>query len=453
MDGAAKPEVAEGTKTPKAARPRRKSSAKSTVAPKTPDISLKKSAAPSQNILILDPGFRSLTGHHYNNNLAITRAAVESGQTVRILAGDSLGGAGEVENFVERFFECDLYGGANFYQMSWELDSWLAVNSQFARDLARIPAEWLDWAELLVVPAITQFHLLATARFLASTLERRPNQRAAINLMFSPTWTAWDSVCDSGPQMYQQSLKPLLGFGRDRVAYFSELPASCREFEAILDFPIKVLPHPGIWPDKLERKRPPGDGQGQPIRVGYFGYAKREKGFHLVPEIYKKVRQAFDADTVEFVVHVNHDNYDGSIIDADTALSGLPSDGLRIIRGAISSDAYMQEFLDSDIALLPYDPNLYRGRGSGVFSEAIGFGKILVAPRAAGVGEEIEAGRGAGVLFDEHTGEDVANAVIQAVETYAALCQTADDQASVWRASHSGSALLDILSNAFSSPE
>lgn len=449
-DGDAKPDTADRAKTRKPGRATKRPAPKRTSPATSSSTMVSKPPPAPNNILILDPGFRSLTGHHYNNNVAITRAASEIGRSVRILAGDSLQSSGEIEATVDRFFESDLYGGANFYQESWELDSWLVVNSQFGRDLARIPADALDWADLILVPAITQFHLFATARFLASTLNRRPGQRAAINLMFSPTWTAWDSVCSSGPQMYVESIKPLAGFGRDRVAYFSELPASCREYEPLLGFLPEVLPHPGIWPDAITRKRPPPDESNETIRVGYFGYAKREKGFHLVPGVYDKVRRAFAPDEVEFVIHVNHGGYDGSIIAADEALSARDSTGLRILRGAISSEVYMQEFLDSDIALLPYDPNLYRGRGSGVFSEAIGLGKILVAPRAAGVGEELEAGRGAGVLFDKHTAEDVADAVIRAVETFKTLSATSTEQAPIWRDSHSGRALLDILANAFS---
>lgn len=401
-----------------------------------------------RNVLILDPGFRSLTGHHYNNNLSIVRAAKQSGVDVRILSGDSLASAGEIDAHVERFFASDLYGGANFFQASWELDSWLVVNGQFARDLARIPSGLLDWADLILVTAITQFHVHALSQFLASTLDRRPKQRAAVNLMFSPTWTAWDSVCVSGPQMYQEGLSHISRFAGSRVAYFSELRASCREFESLLDVRVDVMPHPGIWPELSALRGSARSRAGQPVRVGYFGYAKREKGFHLMPGVYERVRRKFDAAAAEFVVHVNHGGYDGEIIAADAALTAQPETGLRLIRGAISSDAYLREFSDSDIILLPYDPELYRGRGSGVFSEAIGFGKVLIAPRAAGVGEEVEAGHGAGVLFDQHTEQEVADAVIAALANYKTLGSAAEKLATPWRNSHSGGAVLGIIADA-----
>ena len=406
------------------------------------------SALVFERVLVLDPGFRSRTGHHYNNNMALTEAATALGCELKILAGDTLEGARTLEPFVTRHFGSDLYGGANHFQSSWEFDSWLSVNAEFARDLAAIPTDFLDWADLILVPAITQFHALALSRFLAATLQARPRQSAAIQLMFSPTWTAWDAICTSGPQMYEEALELLAPFVGKQVQYFSELPASCAEFEPLVKGRVSVLPHPGIWPktNSLEGDRARQAGL-ETVRIGYFGYAKREKGFHLLPQILEDVRSQYGSREVSFTIQVNHGNYDAEIVEADTALNAAPASGLTLLKGALSDDVYLREFADSHLILLPYDPELYRGRGSGVFSEAIGFGKVLVAPRSSGVGAEIEAGKGAGVLFDDHTSADIARAVTEAINRFKVLHSSAVGLASEWRLDHSGRSFLRRISD------
>ncbi len=111
----------------------------------------------------------------------------------------------------------------------------------------------------------------------------------------------------------------------------------------------------------------------------------------------------------------------------------------------MSDTEYLDSFESADVLLLPYDPELYRGRGSGVFSEAIGYGKIVIAPESAGVGEEIMAGNGAGVLFAKHDAQSVASATIEAILGARGLLKTARQSAQKWRDKHSGEGYLKIL--------
>jgi glycosyltransferase involved in cell wall biosynthesis len=111
----------------------------------------------------------------------------------------------------------------------------------------------------------------------------------------------------------------------------------------------------------------------------------------------------------------------------------------------MSNTDYLDAFESADILLLPYDPELYRGRGSGVFSEAIGYGKVVVAPQSAGVGEEIEAGNGAGVLFRDHHAAAVAAAVNEAVRRAPELTRLARRGAERWREKHSGTGYLTVI--------
>jgi glycosyltransferase involved in cell wall biosynthesis len=403
-------------------------------------IPLRKSNSPKR-ILVLDPGFRSLTGHHYNINVALTEAAPAMNAEFRILAGDTCEDPGKLAKVTTPWFETDLYEGATQFAESWEFDSWLHVNAKFRRDLARIDEELLDWANIILIPAVTQFHMLALAKWLRETLERKPGLKAVIQLMFSPSWTAWDAVCESGEQMYADAFAYLVPYEGRRVFYCSELSSSAREFRHLLSSEISLLPHAGIW---REARAGRSVSDGAPT-IGYFGYAKREKGFHLLPDIVRDVRRVLPPSDAGFVVQINHGAYDPLIVQAERQLRDLAGPGLELRFGAMTEHDYLDAFESADIQLLPYDPELYRGRGSGVFSEAIGYGKTVIAPKSSGIGKEITQGHGAGVLFDRYNAQDIARALVMAVRQAPELSAHARSSASQWQKLHSGQGYLAVL--------
>lgn len=395
----------------------------------------------AKRILVLDPGFRSLTGHHYNINVALVEAAASMNAEFRILAGETCENMGKLESVTTPYFKTDLYEGASQFPESWEFDSWLHVNAKFRVDLDQIDERLLDWANLILVPAVTQFHMFALAQWLRGALERRPGLKAVIQLMFSPTWTAWDAICESGEQMYADGFACLAPYEGRRVFYTSELESCCREFEHLLSSTISVLPHAGLWRGEKVRAL----AGGSTPTIGFFGVGKREKGFQLLPEIVSELRRTLEPSDARLIIQINHGGYDALVEQADQDLRELAGPGLELRLGAMSERDYLDAFESADIQLLPYDPVLYRGRGSGIFSEAIGYGKIVVAPKSSGVGEEIANGRGAGILFERHTPRDIARALEEAVRRAPELAGLAKRSADQWRKVHSGQGYLAVI--------
>ncbi|MBN8553783.1 MAG: hypothetical protein J0L52_12910 [Caulobacterales bacterium] len=393
-----------------------------------------------RHLLVFEFGFRSQTGHHFNNSLSMYKAAPGLGVEITYLAGDTFPNDPAFGTSLVPFFNTDLYRGLNLYPSSAEFDSWLDVNGALAADLKRLPKTLLDQADIILVPAVTQFHMWALCKWIRDVAIPETSAKIFINLMFSPTWTAWDAICESGQQMYAEAIQLVAEQLGKRVFLGSEFEASAREFQAFIDADVHILPHPGLWDDPAPAARRSGGA----VRVGYFGYAKREKGFHLVPEIIEAATGYSDTD-LRFVVHVNHGGYDAEIIDAEDRLVLLKGPGIRLIEGPMTSERYQAEVEDVDIMLLPYDPALYRGRGSGVFSEAVALGKPMVAPAEAGVGEEMRRGRAAGVAFGRYNADAIGRAVAEAAADIETLSETASQLSAAWREKNSGAGTLRAL--------
>ena len=78
----------------------------------------------------------------------------------------------------------------------------------------------------------------------------------------------------------------------------------------------------------------------------------------------------------------------------------------------------------ADLGLLPYSPNLYQQRGSGVSEEAELLGLPYVAPKVVFSGEAISAG--AAVSFEEWTVDGIATALAEAVRKLPQLTRAAE---------------------------
>ena len=86
------------------------------------------------------------------------------------------------------------------------------------------------------------------------------------------------------------------------------------------------------------------------------------------------------------------------------------------------------DFLKSaDLVLLPYSPEFYNRRGSGVAEEAELLGLPYVAPKVAFCAEAVSAG--AALSFDEWTVEGIAAVVIEAVNRFPKLSRHARNHA------------------------
>lgn len=151
------------------------------------------------------------------------------------------------------------------------------------------------------------------------------------------------------------------------VAFFSDTEPLCAAYEALCDAPFGLLPVP-VELDGSPRARP-----GEPLTVGYLGDARDEKGFDLLPEV---VRLSRKGRPLRFVLQVNLNTLEGDpgARAAVAELAAVDGPGVERVAGPLSADRYRALFARTDIVLLPYRPQAYAARSSGVLMEAIAAG-------------------------------------------------------------------------------
>jgi glycosyltransferase involved in cell wall biosynthesis len=359
-------------------------------------------------ILILDPGVHSKGGHHYNAVVRLQSELAKLGLAVPCL------GSAYANAEVVRDLACTPTFTRSVYGRSYVTPQEFAESvEETSRNLAQALARHGRTADLLILPCCDQVLAASVARHFG-----RSRFRAAPHVLL---WLLY------GPHHLLATDDPrAIELGDESREAFSRLTASlggaerlhvCSETQQMADFyrpligrEVAVLPGPGLRiPARGARPRP----SDRPPTVLCIGFANRPKGYRLLPEAIEEVlRHHHDA---RFMVHgiVKGSDAEGDqpIFDALSALGGRV--GVR--QDVLSDHDYTALLDEADLLLMPYDPAVYRTRGSGVFSDARKIGLPVVATGTCAFARPaFEQGWGVGIT--EYTAAGVAAAVLRALE-------------------------------------
>ncbi len=151
--------------------------------------------------------------------------------------------------------------------------------------------------------------------------------------------------------------------------------------------------------------------------VGFLGHQRGEKGAGLLPGLIKGLMK----DGLRVVVQDSGGNL------------RLPADP------SVVSLGYVQDITDAilqcDLVVLPYLPERYRIKGSGILWESLASGIPVVAPFATAPGNWIER-TGAGTLFTHGTEASILQAVLRARENYPEIAAAAFAASRAWPREH-----------------
>src|SRR5262249_29299806 len=119
----------------------------------------------------------------------------------------------------------------------------------------------------------------------------------------------------------------------------------------------------------------PARRAGDPLTAVYLGDARDEKGYQHLPQALAYLWPEYIAKgRVRLVLQSNFNTPGGEpgILAASQSLAGFPATILK--NEPLDPAEYFQLLAQSDIALIPYPPQRYRYRSSGVLVEAMSAG-------------------------------------------------------------------------------
>ncbi len=363
---------------------------------------------PKRTSMIIDPALQGIGGHHYS---AAERLAAETGAVgggYRILCSSRADSNVISTLKAERCFSESIYGRTDAGMLEFERRA-----KAISKDLVRM-VRWTR-PDLLILPTCDPVLLHAAALSIRSIGG------------WQPTILAWflyppeDAQAQAEYRVAGVSLASVLS-SPDQVHACCETTAAMRLLEGCLPFPLERRPGPSALANAIWSPEWGIDAPSCGPIVACVGHANLGKGYALLPDAL--LLATANDDSVVFRVHGFIDRRD-AVQDFETfrRLSTL-GPNVRVHNGVLSTQRYQEFIAAADILLLPYAPEVYRSRGSGVFNEAERLGKPVIAPRECAFAEEAFA-EGRAVAIEKLNPRGIADAIAAAISGLSQLKERA----------------------------
>jgi glycosyltransferase involved in cell wall biosynthesis len=252
----------------------------------------------------------------------------------------------------------------------------------FASELAAFTAaKKLGPDDVIFMHSLSPQILLGTARFIAGNIDRAP--RFALRFFSTAEAMAGHKLS------YTKVLRSILAVRavREKMTFFCEsanLVAYYKQATGI-EFPLLFNPeHPALGLVRNSTWFDPNLGGGRQKTLAYFGEARAEKGFDLIPEIIESLLADPAMQEFHFLVQVgsNSQNQTPQMARAKSALFDLRSKHrarLRTFESADTPEEFYFLMKHATGVISPYSPDAYGTRGTGVTLEALQMGLDVFA--------------------------------------------------------------------------
>lgn len=407
--------------------------------------------------IVLDNGLRGRGEHSYHLIREICGALSRRGIECRVFGARRMERVVATDIGATRHFTGGLYKGRfppfhKFVPKIWSLlrdfiagrslyseeRTGRVLNKIYQRDLGSLPADVWNRENLIFIPAISQNQILGLIRHLLS-LSPESLPTVVCQLMFTPDWTPWGARAQLGETYYREAFK-LAGELLNKSLFFT---TENDEIAGLYRREFKIHTSPGVtgWLPASEGGYQELPSSAKNVRLGFFGYSKTEKGFHLLPEAIEICRKR--KLSVEFVIQIQHSNWERETNEAERRLRRMG--GIEFIEGTMNSTEFMEKTNAVHVTLLPYDPQRFGPRGSGLFIEAVAGGRPIIAARGIYAATSIERGDAEGEIFAPYTSAALAAAIERLLSRLAECQARAAARAEKFASRYSGDVYADML--------
>ena len=395
-------------------------------------------------LIILDPNLTDPHGHHLEWDLAIANVAREREQDVLIFAHKDCPLASEDGIEVVRWFSHSTYATKHQDVVTGQYDDFAYFNDALSNELALLPRERLRPTDAVLVPTLTEKHLLGYVCWI-KTFDPLRAPLFVLYLMFP---SGLDQPDKSGALKVADKLQALfyrLAFRRAAdpgapVHFFGGGRQLAREFSQLVGAVVEPHPIPNC-PKKCRTK----DDRSRAAMLLFAGDAKIEKGITLVPALAERLCRSWP--DWDFLVHVNFGSAWGAASDAESELQAAAKrwNNLKLRTGRLSYDEYISLIEDADCMVSTYDPVVYARKSSGVVWEAISLGLPTLVPAGTWLENEAREWHAGYGTYLDWSAEGIAEAFGPFARRLDVLRAQSAEAAERYHAFNGASALLDQI--------
>lgn len=330
------------------------------------------------NVVILDPGYEHIHGHHHIVNCEIHKFLSKKGFLVKVISGRSIDHE-TMKRSLNYGMNIIPYFHTPCYPPNVDRlldDEHELISNLFASEIIKLYEMGLLMdADYLLMHTIYSCHIVGFAKAILKIKKFQKDTKLIISLMFNP------GAKLTGPDYkrlkflnHKEYLRYKLGLSLlDYASAKAEieiiLATSCRSYQRIYEYILKkrtVNIHPSVTYRPLDIDVFPTSNRKRVLL--YLGCPKSEKGILFSAKFGAALASLYP--NVEFIFHYN-DLFPGAesfktAVD-ELLQSGTIHKNVSLIKGYIDEKKYDELIKSSEIFCLLYDPKYYEFKTSGIF--------------------------------------------------------------------------------------
>ena len=169
------------------------------------------------------------------------------------------------------------------------------------------------------------------------------------------------------------------------------------------------------------------------INIVALGPARIQKGFVLIYNLIFKFLS--DNKISDLIFTIQCSNPSPEIMPIIQSLKKLKSKNLILIEDNLSEEDYFKAIEESDIVLLPYESNSYYAQTSGIFTESLSAGKIIITTNNTWMSSQL-LDYGSGLVFENNNFDDFYNKFKYAINNKNVLIENSIATSVKWNKYH-----------------
>ena len=388
-----------------------------------------------EDLLLIDPELGNSGGHYQSYADTLRRACGQLG-----IGFSALGGRGSTApafDPINARFVPQWLGGAlvNPFLGGWRMERQIRAHAN-----ARVSSRTLVFAA-----TANHRHYAALGRWLEN-IDEQMAPKLSVLLRF-PQYDSRRGRWYATAHLTRRGLASLGRAARRRdIRLVADSEGLAAEYRQLTTLPVTALPIPHMLSERRPRPQP-----GRITRIGYFGEARREKGFECLVQAIEILGKADHCTPFELVVqsYVRAGFEEQGAAAACARLGTARFANVRVLEGSLDTQRFYDEFLACDAVLMPYVVERYRTRNSGVFADALAAGIAVVVTRGTWMQEQLAQGFGAGLTIPEGDAAALAGAIVEIAQRREEMTQDARASAANWCELHDPVGFVGALADLF----
>lgn len=389
-------------------------------------------------VLIIDDTFTSWAGHSAEYNFAIYDELERRGINCQIFAHESvLQSKGLVPKAKPTFTHTATrfsFHGKVLPKLIYKLMVVFFTNTSHLFDLLRKVTSCVDDNDLLLIGDFSPRTSVAYSIWLLYLTVLRKRLSVVVLFHAPPLYRYyyWELLL----------LKTLACSHRLTLAGLNQAIADvCSKHTS-----LKCMAFPTPQTSHAPNFRGPQISSGSEVALAFLGVAIIEKGFDVLIDEISFMKDMFYERKINLTVQCNIVKSSPILEKSKNKLLSLANSiiGLKVIEGALSSAQFHDVLCSADILIFPYKPEIYKYIQSGVFTQALTLGKVVIVTEGTLIASELER-YGSGIAYKSGVTGALAEAIKMAVNNIGTMKEKAQRTKDLYYQIHNPRRYVDLL--------